>query len=47
MAQIALSTKLSVETYQALDAHCKATGAVKAQVVEEAIKMYLAKGGKK
>lgn len=39
--QVQLSTKISVETYQALDDYSKATGRPKAQIVEEALRKYL------
>jgi predicted transcriptional regulator len=45
MAQVALSTKLSPETYAALDQAAKDTGQSKAAIVEAALKQYLeAKG---
>jgi len=45
--KVMLSVRITLSTAQALDAHTEATGEVKTQVVEDAIKMYLAKGGKK
>ncbi len=40
--QVALSTKISVETAQLLEQAVKETGKPKAHIVEEALKQYLA-----
>ena len=47
MAQMAISTKISPETYAALEAHAKATGKSKASIVEAALVAYLSKKGGK
>lgn len=39
--QVAISTKISLETAQALEAYLKATGRPKAHVVEEALRKFL------
>jgi len=47
MAQMAISTKISPETYAALEAHAKASGKSKASIVEAALVAYLSKKGGK
>lgn len=43
MPQVSISTRLPVETYQALEKHVKATGQSKAEVIKTALEEYLRK----
>ena len=47
MAQVAISTKLSLATAAALDALAASSGMSKASIIEAALVEYMAKGGKK
>ena len=40
--QAQLNTRITVETFKALDAYCEQTGRSKAEVVNTAIREYLA-----
>jgi predicted transcriptional regulator len=42
MAQVAISTKLSLATHAALDDYAERTGESKASIIEAAIQMYIA-----
>jgi len=39
--QVQLATKISPETYQALDRYAKASGRSKSSIIEEALRRYI------